>query len=678
MARKRNITAGVLAVAMVGLLWLFFAPVQLGGPIVYTSTVGNSMEPRFHKGDLALVRSASSYAVGDVVLYESPVLHRAVLHRILRVENGHYYFKGDHNDFVDPGYATRADLLGKLWLRVPRAGKGLSWVAKPSHAALVTAAAALFFLLGAFRGKSRRQRGTRETARRAGLVVRLRRGMHKPRRTPAFFVGVAAVLLGLILVPVSFLSPLRKTVPRTGAFQSNGTFTYSAAARPSASYPDGVVHTGQPLYLALVKEATLSFAYRFQSGLPHRVRGTIALRARISSDAWHHTYTIHGLQRFAGDGGAVHATVDPHALVTLARQLSIESGLVGGSYDVVIEPVVHVTGLVAGKAVDSFFAPQLPFTLSQSVLTPNAPQAPTLPGAEYQAASTTSALDAALHPVQAGSIPAFGPNHVTLARYALPVSSGRGLGLGLLAIGLLLCLSGQFHRRRDVWSSEQRIAFRYECVIVEVGSLPVAEGVVEMADFEQLATLAQHGARPILREARSTGDLYAVEDGTRRYVYRAAAALVPAESGPVLQPTQPLPPRRRRPAALGSLPFRAAGLVVVIGITVAAATAFTAGNTVPATLAGSSQQPKSTATLVPASCSSLAITTLKTGSGTITVSTSHTLVLGSSGNDSITDNGDYNCFVGGGGKDNVSGKTHSVCIVNGDPRSSYTGCTKSS
>ena len=670
MARKRRISAGVVAVAVVALLWLFFAPTQLGGPIVYTSTVGNSMQPRFHKGDLALVRPASSYRVGDIVLYQSPVLHRAVLHRILVIQDGHYFFKGDHNTFVDPGYATRGDLLGKLWLRVPSAGKALSWIAEPTHSALIAAVAAFVLLFGIAGGKQRRTRRQSRQHPRNGVRAVLRRRVHKPRRTATFLVGAVALLVALVLVPLAFLSPLRKTVEWNGAYQNTGTFSYSAAAKATAAYPSGMVRTGQPLYLSLVRTVQIAFAYRFRSELPHRVHGTIALTGRLSTDSWSHTYPLHGPIRFSGDGAAVHATVDLRAFQAFARQLSVEQGVVAPSYKVDLVPIVHIRGLVGGKAVDSSFSPSLPFTLTQAAATPNPPQSATLPGAEYQQPSSASALQAALHPVGMGILPAHAPNFLTIARYRIPVSLGRGLGLGLLACGILLCLSGQFRRRKDIWSNEQRIAFRHQCVVVDVATLPAVDNGIEMLDFEQLAALAEHLDRPILRERRRSGDLYAVEDGARRYTHRSVAALVAAgQEAEPLPPPVVVPERTASPSAsAGGVAVRAVGLLVVIGITVAAATAFTAGNTVPASHAGATAQTKQLAQLAPALCSSLALSTLVTPAGSYSGATPSELILGPnvSGSISLKGSGGDDCIVAGGGSGTNNaldgGSGTNVCI----------------
>ena len=161
MRPRRSPWPGLLATGVVVAVLVWLAPPQLGGSTIYTATVGTSMEPMFHKGDLALVRPASSYRVGDIVLYQSPILHRPVLHRILVIQDGLYYFKGDHNDFVDPGYVTRGELLGKLWTHLPKVGVGLSFIGKPAHAAALAGLAALALMLGGPKVSTRRRRRRR-------------------------------------------------------------------------------------------------------------------------------------------------------------------------------------------------------------------------------------------------------------------------------------------------------------------------------------------------------------------------------------------------------------------------------------------------------------------------------------------------------------------------------------
>jgi signal peptidase I len=159
MRSNRSKVAGFIA-ALVGLaVWLVFAPTALGGSATYSITDGISMNPLLYKGDFAVIRSESNYNVGDVVLYQSQVLHKPVLHRIILIQNGNYFFKGDNNGFVDPGYATRSELTGKLWFHIPHAGAVLGWFGAPVHAALLAGIAAMFVVLtGTRTTKVRRRR----------------------------------------------------------------------------------------------------------------------------------------------------------------------------------------------------------------------------------------------------------------------------------------------------------------------------------------------------------------------------------------------------------------------------------------------------------------------------------------------------------------------------------------
>jgi signal peptidase I len=160
------------SVALVALLWVFFAPIAMGGSTTYSVTSGISMQPMLHRNDLAFVRVQSSYHVGEVVLYESPVLHRQVLHRIIVVQHGDYYFKGDNNHFVDPGYATRAELLGKLWFHIPKVGAVLRWFGNPAHSSALAGITVMVVIASAGTpAGGRRRRGRRRRAPRRGFAL---------------------------------------------------------------------------------------------------------------------------------------------------------------------------------------------------------------------------------------------------------------------------------------------------------------------------------------------------------------------------------------------------------------------------------------------------------------------------------------------------------------------------
>ena len=154
----RHSAALLAPVVIVVAVWLWIAPASLGGSCTYTVTSGISMQPMIHKGDLALVRAQANYHVGEVVLYDNQLLREPVLHRIVLIQNGDYYFRGDNNDFVAPGYATRSELVGKLWIHVAGAGTVLAWLGAPAHAALLAGGtAAGIVLIGGTQTRRRRR-----------------------------------------------------------------------------------------------------------------------------------------------------------------------------------------------------------------------------------------------------------------------------------------------------------------------------------------------------------------------------------------------------------------------------------------------------------------------------------------------------------------------------------------
>src|ERR1700758_372770 len=156
--RLRSALATLALVIVAGVAWFYFAPTTIGGQSRYVVTNGVSMEPRFHTGDLAIVRPVSNYRVGEIVAYWSTVLHTVVLHRIVAKDGNSYEFKGDNNHFIDPDRPTRSELLGRLWLHVPRAGRLLGMLHPPVGAPLLCVFVGLLTLFGVKKSRRRRRR----------------------------------------------------------------------------------------------------------------------------------------------------------------------------------------------------------------------------------------------------------------------------------------------------------------------------------------------------------------------------------------------------------------------------------------------------------------------------------------------------------------------------------------
>jgi signal peptidase len=142
MRRSIHAVAWVLLAACAFVLW----PERWGGSMTYVITDGNSMAPVWQAGDLAVLRAADEYGVGDVAAYNSTDIKRIVMHRIEKESPEGYTFKGDNNDHLDPETVTDEQMLGKLLVRVPSVGTYLNWILKPVN--LMIAAGALFLLFG--------------------------------------------------------------------------------------------------------------------------------------------------------------------------------------------------------------------------------------------------------------------------------------------------------------------------------------------------------------------------------------------------------------------------------------------------------------------------------------------------------------------------------------------------
>ncbi len=112
------------------------------------------MIPHFHRNDIVLIRASNRYRVGDVVAYKSALLHRVVLHRIVKISHDRYTFKGDNNSWTDPEQPTRSDLIGKQsGYQLGQAGQLVTALRTPAAMAGLAVLIVIAFGLNAARAK---------------------------------------------------------------------------------------------------------------------------------------------------------------------------------------------------------------------------------------------------------------------------------------------------------------------------------------------------------------------------------------------------------------------------------------------------------------------------------------------------------------------------------------------
>jgi signal peptidase I len=114
---RRILGIGLTVLVLGGLAYALW-PARFGGRTIYVVVRGESMEPKFHKGDLLFARKSDDFEPGDIAVYRipkgTPGAGALVVHRIKRVlPNGTYIFQGDNRKSPDDATPTRENLIAK-------------------------------------------------------------------------------------------------------------------------------------------------------------------------------------------------------------------------------------------------------------------------------------------------------------------------------------------------------------------------------------------------------------------------------------------------------------------------------------------------------------------------------------------------------------------------------------
>ncbi|MCU1380304.1 MAG: peptidase signal peptidase [Acidimicrobiales bacterium] len=468
-------------------------PAALGGATTYVSTHGSSMEPAFHQGDLALVRGANHYEVGDIVAYHSPTLkNTTVLHRIVGRTATGYTIKGDNNSFVDPDTPAESQLIGKLWVHVPRGGRLLGAVRL-----VVPLLIAGLGLLGGGAAAVRRQRRSRPPH----LAV-------KPTPSSARnWFGATAILAGtaaacLLLGLVSFSRPTSQSGSELVRYTQKGSFTYDASAPVGPVYTDGKVRTGDPVFRRLVDRLDVTFNYALAAAAPKTLAGTIAVRTEVrSGNGWHRVLDTLPATAFSGDQTSTTIHLDLNRMEALVKEVEDLTGVKGmGTTEVSIRPEAKVFGTVGSQRVEETFSPTLDLELAplQLRLTDPTKQLSTAKAGTLQ--HTTNVPS---------TIEAFG--------VAAPVGTLRVASLGLGLPALIGAGAGLVALRRRLRDEADRIELRHGHRMVPV-SAAATKNVIEVNSMQDLARLAeQYGALILHRQGQRGHDYLLQADGI---VYR--------------------------------------------------------------------------------------------------------------------------------------------------------------
>ena len=486
------------------------------------------MEPGFHTGDLALVRPAGQYKVGEIVAYHSSLLHLVVLHRIVAIHNGHYTFKGDNNNFLDPVQPTRAALVGKLWVHIPRGGFVLEAIHNRVVDAIVCGLLGLF-LLGGFAQKSRR--GRRQPKRATGSGRAGPRIMRPQRETDAaqpvnfgapLTASAIAVAVFLVLAVFGFIRPARKPESLSTHYKQGVSFGYSARVPPGPVYPNGKIKTNDPIFLSIVHELDVHIAYRLDSAASSSVAGSMEVLLNLTGPGgWSRHFVLVPPTHFVGDRTSTDVTLNLAQYQKLMTRIATLTG--NGAFAEVtatVQPVLRVSGRLDGRALNASYEPGLALHFQGPLLQPSAPVSST---------GQASAQSANYAPSQTGFVAAPGTAPATLT--VLGISAQIVLLRWISLLGLLIsgAATAFFYlgRRSEPFQETAHIQSKYGHLIVPiVAGEDLGWPPVDVPNIKALVRLAESGQRLILHNRSNGVDTYMVNDEGTVYRYQVKPSKV--------------------------------------------------------------------------------------------------------------------------------------------------------
>lgn len=546
---KRQLPIVLTAFLLVALsaIWIVFAPVQLGGQTAYVMINGTSMEPRFHTGDLVIVRQQHTYHVGEMVAYQNAELHSLVFHRIIEVHEEHFVFKGDNNTWDDSYQPVQDELLGAFWLHIRSAGNWILWMRVPLHMGITAGIIGGFLIAGMLLKNKRtdkdmnkktlgdRLRSLRQISFRPFLSRFVKQDSatksitvqgaapeviidgNQPRGPKyggrvmeiLFFSFSLITFASLVIAFFAFSKPVQRTAVDNTPYQNVGTFFYSATA-PNGIYDSESIHSGEPLFPKLTCMVNMGFSYALAGIKPADASGTYQLVAKIldKQSGWQREIPITSQQTFDGTTFTTNAPLDLCQIENLVASVENETGLHVAYYTLVITPNVSVHGNVAGQELNDTFKPRLTFQFDAVhffVVNPDSLDDPL---------SQTVTGNLSKSRTEANTLPMLG---LTPAVITLRILSVAGLLISLGGLVVLAMYVSSLARQ----SPEDFVQVKYSPLLVDVKerSLEAPTQTIDVDSIDDLARLAERNNTMILHQKKNRIHFYTVrgEHFTYRY-----------------------------------------------------------------------------------------------------------------------------------------------------------------
>jgi signal peptidase I len=491
------------------IIWTAFAPTSIGGGASYVMVNGISMEPGYHLGDLTVMRRAPDYQVGDIVTYRDSKMQAYVIHRIIGVNQDHFILKGDNNHWIDAYRPTRDEIIGKLWIHIPKLGRVFRWLRAPLNLALTVGLLGGVLMINMIKPDPRK----REKHSAGGSGDMLEGGLY-------LFGVLTLVFLGLAIF--AFTRPLTRPADKI-KYQQESRFTYSATGTP-VIYDTNVVRSGEPVFPRLTCFLNIGFTYNILGDQLQNVSGTHQLVARVVDEqsGWQRTIPMNQPAAFTGNTFSSGSTLDLCQIVALVNTLKQETGMITNMYMLEIIPKVAMTAASAGTQISDSLEPKLVFRFDEV----------------HFSLSTPKGQDDPLNLTRQGAAqnPNMQANTLSVLSIELSIFTVRMLallGLGVSAGGLAILGMRVFSAAQQ--GQEALIRLRYGALLVNVyeRDLEPASTLIDVTTIDELAKLAERHNTVILHMRLNFLHCYLVQTNgiTYRYLFSAGR-----RNTPVIEP----------------------------------------------------------------------------------------------------------------------------------------------
>jgi signal peptidase I len=495
-----TLVTNLILAASLAMIWVAFAPAKLGGKAAYVIVNGISMEPGYHLGDLTVMRKAGTYQVGEVVTYHDAEMNAYVIHRIIGIDQNHYVLQGDNNSWIDAYRPTNEEIIGKLWIYIPKVGKLFKWMHAPLNMALtIGMLGGLLMASMMIKPKGKSKKSSIPTIPGGTLEV-------------SIYVLGTLVLVFLGLSIVAFTRPLSRPAENI-QYQQESHFSYSATGTP-VIYDTDTVRSGEPVFPRLTCFLNIAFTYTVTGNQLQNIAGNYQLVARVMDEqsGWQRTIPMKEQTAFQGNSFSTGSNLDVCQIISLVNTLKQETGLRASNFTLEVVPQIFLTANAMDNQIVDSFEPRLVFRFDEVHFSLSVPK-----GQEDPLYSSRQSLAESAN-LEPNTLRLFGwePRIRTIRLIAL-------LGLALSLGGLVIVASRIFGTAKQ--NQEALIRLKYGGLLVNVyeRNLAPANMLIDVTNIDELAKLAERHNTVILHMALNFIHYYMVQCNglTYRYVFSA-------------------------------------------------------------------------------------------------------------------------------------------------------------